>query len=548
MSAPVVLVHPPQAKACEPPSGLPALAGHLMRQGVPVRLVDANLRVQEALLSEASLATGAQRLRDTLGPGPAATSARRAAARAEAVLEALRRPATYADPGEHRRALARLAEAYRAASRARGVRISPSDLEVPGWSPLSARDLIEAARQPERTGLGPELEGAAAEILRSDPALVGVSATFLSQALPSFALAGLLRRAGFRGRLVLGGGLVGSWAGRLRPDSPIFRIWDALVAGPGEEALAGLAAGRPPPALPGVMAPGAGAWLPRGTGARPAVCFRPSFDGLPWSRYWAPGPILPLATSRGCYWRRCAFCPEAAQDGQPFRMASPEELADTLARSPGGPAPWAHLTDDAVPPRMLRQLARADAGARWYGFARLEKAFLDPGFARELAGGGCAMLQLGVESASQRLLDAMGKGTRVAEAEAILAHLAAAGIRTYVYLLFGLPSETPAEAEHTLAWAARNAASITFLNLSLFHRPRGSRLDPRPAAGHAPCARPEDEDRDLSLYWGHPEGERSRRRALRTLLRDARNDPVLGPILARTPEGLTSNHAAFAPL
>ncbi len=39
----VLLIHPPVAKACEPPAGLARLAGALSRHGVSFNVVDANL-------------------------------------------------------------------------------------------------------------------------------------------------------------------------------------------------------------------------------------------------------------------------------------------------------------------------------------------------------------------------------------------------------------------------------------------------------------------------------------------------------------------------
>lgn len=548
MSRPVLLVQPPHAKACEPPPGLLALAGHLRARGIPVEVADLNLEVQERLLSASSLEAGAARLAAGGTAGAPLSSARRAVRRAPEGLAALRREETYREWGPYRAGLDAVAEGWTALSRARGARWSVSDLEVPGHSPLSSEDLLAVAREPERLPLFSELGAAARPLLDVDPGLIGVSVTYLSQALPAFALAGELRRLGYRGRLVLGGGAVASWAPRLTSGSPMFHVWDGLVAGPGETALELLAQGTQTARAPGLLAPGLGAWNPVGRNETSPVCFAPDPAGWPWGRYLAPGPILPLGASRGCYWRRCAFCPEAAQDRQPFRAGSPEALAETVLRARDAVgATRVHLTDDAVPPALLRRLARRlrGEGVAWYGFARLERQLLEPGFARELAEGGCAMLQLGVETASQRLLDRMGKGTRAADAGPILRNLAEAGIRTFVYLLFGLPGETEKEAESTVEWAADHAPSITFANLALFHLPRGSALEedlPQDALG------PDD----LSLYRApggpDPSGAPANRRRLRALLAGARRHPDLRPIFARTPPGFTSNHAAFSPL
>ncbi|MDW7711032.1 MAG: radical SAM protein [Deferrisomatales bacterium] len=542
MRRPLLLVNPPHAKACEPPPGLLVLAGHLRARGVDVALADLNLEVQERLLSPISLEAAARALEEAGAKGALLSSARRAARRSPAALEALRRPETYRRWAQYRSAADGVAEGWAALSRARGGRFRISDLAMPPLSPLSSADLLAAAREPEALPLFSELGEAARGLLEGDPEIIGVSVTYLSQALPAFALAGDLRRRGYRGRLILGGGLVTSWAGRVSPPARLFEAWDGLVVGPGESALEHLSCGRPPADTPGLLAPGLGAWNP-GSAAPRAVCFRPDAEGLPWGRYLAPGPILPAAASRGCYWRRCAFCPEAAQDRQAFRPAPADSLADAILRARDSVGVHrVHLTDDAVPPAILRGLARRlrGEGVRWYGFARLERQLLDPAFAGELAEGGCALLQLGVETASQRLLDRMGKGTRAAEAGVAVRNLSDAGIRTYVYLLFGLPTETMGEAERTVEWAADHASWITFVNLALFHLPRGSTLEPSPEA--------EPTGPDLSLYRTAAGSGEETRRELRRLLSAARGHPALGPILAATPPGFTSNHAAFSPL
>ncbi len=543
----VVLVNPPLAKPCEPPPGLLTLAGHLAGRGAEVVFLDGNLKTHERLLESANLERAVRQLEERGTGGRRLTSARRAARRAPEAFQALRRPGTYGEPGVYRDALHLLAEGYRAISTARGARVGVGDLEEPGLSPLSSEDLCSAYRNPPRLALAPELQEIARSILALDPQLVGVSATFLSQALPAFALAGFLRQTGYQGTLVLGGGLIGSWAPRLRPDSKLFTAWDALVAGPGERALEEAARRAQVPDAPGVLAPGLGLWNPPDPSP---PCPPAHTSGVPWGRYLAPGPILPAASSRGCYWRRCSFCPETAQSRLFHWTGRAGDLSHQLLQArQQSDIRWLHLTDEAVPPRTLRALARdlRGHGPGWYGFARPEPVFLDPRVAEELAAGGCAMLQLGIESTSQRLLDLLGKGTRACHFSAILRNLARAGIRTYVYLLFGLPSETEEEASRTLEWAGENSGAISFLNLALLNLPRGSALEAAPER-YGVRNLQDPSDLDLSLYRGFEDAGNWTREQARRLLSDARSRAPLREILARTPPGFTSNHAAFCPL
>ena len=67
------------------------------------------------------------------------------------------------------------------------------------------------------------------------------------------------------------------------------------------------------------------------------------------------------------------------------------------------------------------------------------------------------MLQLGLESGDQALLDSLGKGTKIEEISVILRNLAAAKIRTYVYALFGTPAEDLSAALRTRDFIAERA-------------------------------------------------------------------------------------------
>ncbi len=530
----LVLVIPPVAKPSEPTPGALYLAAALGGRGLHTAVVDANLVFHEALWDPRRLERAAAGRRDGL--------ARRALARAPRAARALGDPGTYRQAPRYRAALRDLGLAYRLWSQALGCRITPSDLDIPELSPLRSGDLARVASEPEQLPVAPLLEPAVEEILGHDPDAVGLSVTFLSQALGASALAGLLRRAGYRGRLFLGGALATAWSRRISPDSPALGAWDAWIAGPGEHPLEALLRGNPD--SPGVMAPRLGVWRPAPSPA-PAV-LPPSErygNGAPWERYLAPGPVVPVAASRGCYWRRCRFCPETARGG-PFRAPPPDVLARWLrAVAARLGARWIHFTDEAIPPSALRALAHGGPGGpvRWYGFVRPERFLADPSLADDLARSGCAMLQLGIETASQDLLDRMCKGTRAEHAGPIVRALAGSGIRTHVYLLFGLPGQQRSDAEATARWVREHAPWITYLNLAVFHLPRGSPLE-------AHWGGPEPHDGpDLSLYRPIREDRAWPRRAVRAFLGELRGDPAIGGILARTPWGFTSNHGAFAP-
>ncbi|MCZ7545197.1 MAG: radical SAM protein [Anaerolineae bacterium] len=67
-----------------------------------------------------------------------------------------------------------------------------------------------------------------------------------------------------------------------------------------------------------------------------------------------------------------------------------------------------------------------------------------------LARAGCEIVWIGAESGSQKILDAMEKGTTVAQIAEAVARLRAAGVRVGFFLQFGYPGETRDDIEKTV--------------------------------------------------------------------------------------------------
>jgi hypothetical protein len=280
----------------------------------------------------------------------------------------------------------------------------------------------------------------------------------------------------------------------------------------------------------------------------------PLLDALAWPRmlskdsYLCARPIVPLALSSGCFWRRCRFCPDRAL---PYRGVPTAALEQFFASVPAqilAARPVVHLLDSAIPPGRLRRflpLAKA-SGAAFYGFARPTRHLLKDSLVEAAADAGCLMLQLGVESGSGQLLASFDKGVDPLEAERVTAAVAGAGIRTYLYLLFGLPSETDADREATLDLLARNERDVDFLNLSLFNLPQLCELTERAEEHGISLGEFPDEDAILRLYRPFTCGGRSPRDEARTFLKTRMlSHPAIHAAHLRTPRWLRAAHLAL---
>ena len=495
----ILLIHPPVVKPCEPPAGPARLQGALKAHGIPCALWDASVECLLALMETAT------------GEDVWSRRAVRNRTRNEALL---RDAAIYCDPVRYHRAVSDLNRLLSVSAKAEGVRLSLSDYREEGRSALTCSDLLEAAEHPERNPFYCWFAHRLADLLaRAAFTHIGFSLNYLSQAATTFAMIGFVRKAWPGLRIIIGGGLVTSWMRRVDLSAALRGRVDHVIAGPGEASLLALS----------------------GSACRQDISFLPCYDDISWESYLAPGPILPYSASSGCWWRRCAFCPEQAE-GNGYHPVAPLQAVDELTRLTEHLRPsLVHLLDNAISPALMEALCRADLGVPWYGFARFTDHLADPAFCHALRQSGCRMLQLGLESGDQGVLDALDKGIELTVAAKALRALKAAGIGTYVYLLFDTPAEDEAAARKTLAFTAQHSDSIDFLNVAIFNLP----VDTMPE-----LERRAFYDGDLSLYtdFVHPKGW-DRKHVRRFIEKEFKAHPAIRPIILRDPPWFTSNHA-----
>ncbi|MHC1729344.1 MAG: radical SAM protein [Syntrophobacteraceae bacterium] len=499
----MLLINPPIVKPSEPPPGLARLYGALHEAGVQCSVIDANIE-------------GILHLLDTAPPEKDRWT-RRAVRNRDRNLALIRNTRGYADLQRYKVTLSDINHLLEKAPGSHSLRLSLSNYHDLELSPVRSGDLLHAAEAYEAN---PFFEYFARRLSDSvekeNPEIIGFSLNFLSQALTAFAMMGFLKARFPKIRIVLGGGLITSWVRKPGWSNPFSGLVERLIDGPGEGALLALL----------------------GRNAGESSC-KPAYLPFPLFDYFAPGPILPYSASSGCYWNRCAFCPEKAEgtayEPIPAQRAAREtqELASVVR-----PA-LIHFLDSALSPAFMRTLTEKPPGAPWYGFVRITRSLADEDFCRALRKSGCAMLKLGLESGDQGVIDMEEKGIDLSVASQALTSLKKAGIGTYVYLLLGTPSESEAEAGNTLNFVVRHSEWIDFLNLAIFNMPVNS-----PEAGKYGTS-PHYEG-DLSLYTGfsHPRGW-ARARVRQFAEKEFKKHPAIARIISKDPPFFTSNHAPF---
>ena len=193
------------------------------------------------------------------------------------------------------------------------------------------------------------------------------------------------------------------------------------------------------------------------------------------ARYFTPEPVIPLRTSNTCPYKQCAFCSHYSE--VEYMESDLDQVRKTI-RSSG--AKHFFVVDDMIPPGRLVEVADMfkELGVRWA--CQLRPTGIDEELLKKLAVSGLVMVIWGVESASDRVLGLMRKGTNVREIKQTLKTAHEQGIANVVNIMFGFPGERKEEMQMTIDFLLRNASIIDLVSTSVFGLQKGSYIYDHP--------------------------------------------------------------------
>ncbi|MEV0265398.1 radical SAM protein [Streptomyces sp. NPDC050617] len=525
-----LLLFPPQTEArFFPYLSLPYLSGHLRRRGRRVHQADLNIALLHELLQDPSLLEAAA----ARGQGDGGMSdwyrGEMVRTLGRHIHEVRAQVMRKAPPGE-----LGAAGAIRLARQALELFVQDTFLTSawPGLNDLSDVDNLgdlgdldsavrwAADRPPVASGTAVEvLHRLVAELLTNhQPRVVGLSVAFFSQLGPALLIAAWVRRLAPGSRICLGGQQIMLREADLADLPGLRRTVDALCWTAGEEPLerwldtldtldthgthdgAVNRNGRNPHNIHNCTAPPASVpgmtWISReGPSVRsrrqPALRFHelgpPDHTGLPVRSYLNEGLEAAIISCIGCYWGRCAFCAYGNRSLSPgnYQQATVRQIADAVeavVRDTG--TRFVAIVDENTNLRLIAKAMRAvrERGVRVrFGVrSRLEPSLTEPEFCRTLAETGCAMIAVGYEGNSQRLLDLMDRGVCAADYQRIVDNLTGAGITLRFSVMGHVLDERPEEFEESLRFLVANEQHIGIDALELLVPEPGSRLAQAP--------------------------------------------------------------------
>jgi anaerobic magnesium-protoporphyrin IX monomethyl ester cyclase len=352
---------------------------------------------------------------------------------------------------------------------------------------LPAPQVLERARDEVENPFVAYFRRRVPDIIRSAPKLIGISVAFGTQVVPALTFAAALRDGGYDGHIVVGGAFISHCGSKLPNVPELFDVVDSFVVFAGEIPLLRLAEairdGKSYAAVPGLIfrtADGEIVSVPRKRAADFEIMPTPDFSGLKLGRYLSPRPILPVLTSRGCYFDRCTFCSHTwSYDGQYERREGDHVTRDVRALMEKHGAKDFYFVDECLSPKFVRiiaqRLVEEKLDIRWMADIRYESTFTRP--LLELAHrSGCRLFAFGLESINDRVIALMDKATTREATLRIMNDCHELGIASNVMFFIGFPTETEEEAWETIDFILDNRERVDMVSMGTFQLNKNAKM------------------------------------------------------------------------
>ena len=190
----------------------------------------------------------------------------------------------------------------------------------------------------------------------------------------------------------------------------------------------------------------------------------PAFHLLPMRKYrlhppfGRRSPVMPIITSRGCPYR-CVFCSKSVF-GKKYRSNSPAYVVDEirLLNEKFGVKEIKFYDDVFTLDRkrvvaLCMQLKEQGIDIPWTCETRVN--LVDSELLGVMKDAGCYMIEYGVESGNQRVLNSLKKDITLEQTIRAFKLTHEAGIETVAYFMLGSPQETPETIQETIEFAKK---------------------------------------------------------------------------------------------
>ncbi len=179
---------------------------------------------------------------------------------------------------------------------------------------------------------------------------------------------------------------------------------------------------------------------------------------IPLGRYLALGMPVSMTTSRGCPFK-CIFCVGRKMVGARVRYRDPIRVVEEMERLSTLGFHQVNLADDLFTANhghclaVCNEIVDRGLKVKWTAFARVDTVSRQ--VLKKMHQAGCTTVSFGVESGSPDMLKRIQKGITLEQVVQAVQLCLDCGIDPHASFILGLPGETPATLEQTLAFGER---------------------------------------------------------------------------------------------
>lgn len=290
--------------------------------------------------------------------------------------------------------------------------------------------------------------------------VIGFSATNAFQLGAAFFIGRMLKDAGIPAHLIVGGHAVAVAGREVFEDDALAGAIDSVVIDGGADVfaticndVAGRAARRFYSSADAAAPIAAKGLFPTDTPYR--VILQQDINDL----YLSPNQLFSIYSALGCSYGQCTFC-GSNRIMAPYVPRTISVLVDEMEQLQAnyGISHFDICDNNFDPVRAAEfcdEVERRDRHFYWQCTSRVYTTLTVP-LLQRMHRNGCVLMNIGLESASDRILKIMRKGYTARHVEELLANTEEAGMPVHLYCICSFPSETVEESETTLGFLRRH--------------------------------------------------------------------------------------------
>lgn len=317
-------------------------------------------------------------------------------------------------------------------------------------------------------------------IIKDSPFMIGFSVSVPSQLLSTFEIIRLIKNAGYKGKIIIGGNTTTRILNEIQKEW-VFNLVDFIIGNQGEESLEllwnSLSQGQTEfYNIPNLI------WQnPEGEFVRNKYkklaknnFSMPDFTGYPIGNYWGIN-YLPIIGARGCYYGKCSFCPiPFAWGNNGFVGFDKVENITTFLESAIEQYNNRNFSfvEEAMNPKILYNLSKSIISQKiditFEGYVRLDKTWKDPKYLSAFQKAGLKKVFVGMELITSDSREVMNKSDDIGSILEYLQLFKKYGIKVHLFTMFGFPGTTVNDAISTIEYVLKNSAYIETIDVSNF--------------------------------------------------------------------------------